>query len=83
MRVFQEITPYGAGSLFTTAEKAYKAVRKIIENDIVDYNACGAVDRVRFLEKELETLNERYEDYLDGDTAFGADYYWVKEVEVY
>ena len=83
MRVFQEMSPYGAGSLFTSAEKAYKAVRKIIEDDIADYNACGTVDRVRSLEKELETFNERYEDYLDGDAAFGTSDYWVKEVEVY
>ena len=83
MRVFQEITPYGRGSLYTTAEKAYKAVRKIIEDDIADYNIRGATDRVQSLEKELGILDERYEDYLDGDAAFGADNYWVTEVEVY
>lgn len=83
MRVFQEMSPYGAGSLFTSAEKAYKAVRKILEDDIADYNRWGWTDKARLLEKELEILDERYKDYLDGDAAFGSDNYWVKEVEVY
>lgn len=83
MRVFQAMSPYGAGSLYTSAEKAYKAVRKIIEDDIADYNICGATDRARSLEKELDVFEGRYKDYLDGDAAFGSDNYWVEEVEVY
>lgn len=83
MRVFQEMSPYGAGLLFTSAEKAYKAVRKNLEDDIADYNRWGRADKARLLEKELEVFEERYKDYLDGDVAFGSDNYWVKEVEVY
>jgi hypothetical protein len=83
MKVFQTITPYGAGLLFTSAEKAYKAVKKTIENDITDYNIYGATDKVRSLEKDLETFNERYKDYLDGDGAFGTGDYWVNELKVY
>lgn len=83
MIVFQVITPYGASSLFTSAEKAYKAIRKIIENDITDYNIRGATDKVHSLEKELAIFDERYKDYLDGDGAFGIGDYWVNELEVY
>lgn len=84
MRVFLEHdSHYGRGRLFATANKAFTAITRDIEDDIRQYNIVGDAEKTHYLEKELEAFKEAYENYIEGDADFGTEDYWVEEVEVH